>query len=145
MRHCHSRVVLSPSRAGLSLLEVLVSVAIFLGAMTSIMYALTLGQDAEIAARLRSEAVIRCEAVMGELIAGVSELESSADNPFQDDDTGNWTWTSDVSSEAGNGLLEVRVVVEHRPGGMEPNASFSLVRYVRDPQLFIDVMAGGSQ
>ena len=57
MRHCHSRVVLSPSRAGLSLLEVLVSVAIFLGAMTSIMYALTLGQDAEIAARLRSEAV----------------------------------------------------------------------------------------
>lgn len=133
------------SRAGLSLLEVLVSVAIFLGAMTSIMYALSRGQDAEIAARLRSEAVIRCEAVMGELVAGVIELDSSSENPFTDDETGNWTWTSDVNSEPGNGLLEVRVVVEHRPGGGEPNAAFSLVRYVRDPQLFVDAMLEADQ
>lgn len=132
-------------RAGLSLLEVLVSVAIFLGAMTSIMYALSRGQDAEIAARLRSEAVIRCEAVMGELVAGVIELDSSSENPFTDDETGNWTWTSDVNSEPGNGLLEVRVVVEHRPGGGEPNAAFSLVRYVRDPQLFVDAMLEADQ
>lgn len=132
-------------RAGLSLLEVLVSVAIFLGAMTSIMYALSRGQDAEIAARLRSEAVIRCEAVMGELVAGVIELDSSSENPFTDDETGNWTWTSDVNSEPGNGLLEVRVVVEHRPSGGEPNAAFSLVRYVRDPQLFVDAMLEADQ
>lgn len=77
---------------------------------------------------------------MGELVAGVVELDSSSENPFADDETGNWTWSSEVNSEPGNGLLEVRVVVEHRPGGGEPNAAFSLVRYVRDPQLFLDAM-----
>jgi len=34
--------------------------------------------------------------------------------------------------------LQVTVMVEHKPGGEEPNAAFTLVRYMRDPQMFLD-------
>jgi len=132
-----------PSRRGLSLLEVLVSVAIFLGALTAILFALGVGQRSELSARLQSEAVLRCEAVMAEFVSGVREADGSDGNPFEDDDTGNWTWTAQVESGPGADLLQVTVIVEHRPGGSEPNAAFSLVRYMRDPQLFLDAAIEG--
>lgn len=134
-------------RRGLSLLEVLISVAVFMGAMTAIMFALNVGQRAEVSARLQSEAVLRCESVMGEIVAGVSEAVSSDDNVFSDDETGTWYWSADVTAGGASGLLQVTVVVEHRPEMTgEPNAAFSLVRYMRDPQLFLDAaIEGGSQ
>lgn len=125
-------------RAGLSLLEVLISVAIFLGAMTAIIFALNSGQRSEIAARLQSEAVLRCETVMGEIVSGVSEATSSDGNRFTDDEEGRWEWSAQVTDGGVTGLLQVTVVVEHKPNGDQPNASFSLVRYMRDPQIFLD-------
>jgi len=149
MMACHRspRCLRPPgNRHGLSLLEVLLSVAIFLGAMTVIMFALNSGQRAELSARLQSEAVLRCEAVMGEIVSGVVEANSSQDNPFEDDETGNWKWNVDVAGTSGAGLLQVTVIVEHRPDGGEPNAAFSLIRYMRDPQLFLDAaVEGGAQ
>jgi hypothetical protein len=34
--------------------------------------------------------------------------------------------------------LQITVLVEHKPGSEEPNAAFTLIRYMRDPQLFLD-------
>ena len=102
------------------------------------MFALNTGQRSEVAARLQSEAVLRCEAVMGEIVSGVSEAKSSEDNRFTDDDEGHWYWTSQITDGGVTGLLQVTVVVEHRPNGEKPNAAFSLVRYMRDPQIFLD-------
>ncbi len=131
-------------RRGLSLLEVLISVAVFMGAMTAIMFALSVGQRAEVSARLQSEAVLRCESVMGEIVAGAAEAVSSADNPFFDDETGTWYWTSEVTTGGASGLLQVSVTVEHRPDmDGEPNAAFRLIRYMRDPQLFLDAAIEG--
>ena len=141
-RHSH-RSWIDAERRGLSLLEVLISVAIFLGSMTVIMFALNSGQRSEISARLQSEAVLRCEAVMGEIVSGVQDATASEDNPFEDDETGNWKWNAQVTSAAGNGLLQITVIVEHRPDNGEPNAAFSLVRYMRDPQLFLDAAVEG--
>jgi general secretion pathway protein I len=129
-----------PDRKGLSLLEVIISVAIFLGAMTAIMEGLAVGRRSELSARLQSEAVLRCESKMGEIICGAVEPNSSQGNRFDDDETGNWEWSSRVTDAGANGLLEVTVLVEHKPGGDTPNAAFSLVRLMRDPQLFIDAM-----
>lgn len=126
-------------RRGLSLLEVIISVAIFLGAMTAIMEVLAVGQRSEIAARLRSEAVLRCESKMGEIVSGVIEVGSSQGNRFEDDDTGKWEWSAQVADAGPPGLLEINVLVEHKPDGGEPNTAFTLVRFMRDPQLFLDV------
>lgn len=130
--------VIRASRRGLTLLEILISTAIFMGALSAIMVALNLGQNSEIAARLQSEAVLRCESVMGEIVSGVQEMTSSQGNTFDDDETGYWSWTAEVTDAGATGLLQITVLVEHRPGGETANASFSLVRYARDPQLFLD-------
>lgn len=125
-------------RNGLTLLEVIISVAIFLGALTAILEGLAIGQRAELSARLQSEAVLRCEAKMGEIVCGASEAKSSQANPFEDDDIGTWEWSVQVIEAGAAGLLQITVLVEHKPGGDAPNAAFTLVRYMRDPQLFLD-------
>ena len=126
------------TRDGLTLLEVLVSVAIFLGSLTAIMQLLNTGQQAEVSARLQSEAVLRCDSKMAEIVAGIEKAVSSADGTFLDDEIGSWKWSVDVMNGTATSLLKITVTVEHSPDGKNPNAAFTLTRYMRDPQLFID-------
>ena len=140
-RHTRLRTVSAASltnRSGLSLLEIIISVAIFMASLAAIMEGLQIGRRSELSARLQSEAVLRCETVMGEILSGVKEAASAQGNPFDDDETGNWEWTAEVTEAGTTGLLQVTILVEHRPGGEEPNAAFTLVRFMRDPQLFLD-------
>lgn len=125
-------------RHGLSLLEVLISVAIFLGAMTAIMQLLNSGQQSEISARLRTEAALRCEAKMAEIVSGIEEAVSANEQKFPDDEIGNWQWSAEVANGIATSLLRITVTVEHLPDGKNPNAAFTLTRFMRDPQLFID-------
>ena len=125
-------------RSGLSLLEVLISVAIFLGALTAIMQLLNSGQQSEVSARLKTEATLRCEAKMAEFVSGIEEAVSSDKQKFPDDEIGNWQWSAEVSNGNATSLLKITVTVEHLPDGKNPNAAFTLNRYMRDPQLFID-------
>ncbi len=128
----------STARSGMSLLEVLISVAIFLGALTAIMQVLNVGQRAEVATRLQTEAILKCEAKMAEYISGIEEAASSQGGTFEDDETGNWKWDAEVTDSGIVSLLMVTVKVEHSISDDEANAAFTLSRYMRDPQLFID-------
>ena len=134
----------SLKRDGITLLEVLISVAIFLGALTAIMQLLNIGQESEVSARLQSEAVLRCDSKMAEIVAGVEEAVSSVDQSFDDDEIDSWKWSADVTSGSATGLLMVTVTVEHLTDGKNSNAGFTLTRYMRDPQLFIDAALSAS-
>ncbi len=136
--HHSTASILRCARRGLSLLEVLVSVAIFLGALTAIMQLLNSGQQSEVSARLKTEAALRCEAKMAEIVSGIEEAVSSDEQKFPDDEIGNWQWSADIGSSSATNLLKITVTVEHLPDGKNPNAAFTLSRYMRDPQLFID-------
>ena len=102
------------------------------------MQGLQIGRRSELSARLQSEAVLRSETVMGEILCGAKEASSAQGGSFDDDETGHWEWSAEVAEAGTTGLLQVTVLVEHRPGGEEPNAAFTLVRFMRDPQLFLD-------
>lgn len=132
------RTKTSHPRRGLSLLEVLISVAIFLGALTAIMQLLNSGQQAEVSARLKTEAVLRCETKMAEIVCGIEKAVSTEEQKFPDDEIGNWQWSAEIGNGDATNLLKVTVTVEHLPDGKIPNAAFTLTRYMRDPQLFID-------
>jgi len=132
------RTKLSHPRSGLSLLEVLISVAIFLGALTAIMQLLNSGQQAEVSARLKTEAVLRCETKMAEIVCGIEKTVSTEEQKFPDDEIGNWQWSAEIGNGNATSLLKITVTVEHLPDGKIPNAAFTLTRYMRDPQLFID-------
>jgi type II secretion system protein I len=131
-----------PIRNGLTLLEVLVAVTIFFGSLTAILQLLATGQQAELMTRLQTEAVMRCEAVMSEVVSGAKELESADAQPFTDHDgTGTWQWTLEVASTDTANLLQVTVTVEYVLSKDDIPATYTLRRYMRDPQIFLDAAA----
>ncbi|MCH2202560.1 MAG: hypothetical protein MK102_11365 [Fuerstiella sp.] len=127
-------------RSGVSLLEVLVSTTILVASVTAIMQVLNVGHNSQLSAVLDAEAILRCESMMGELLAGVRPLESSGPEPFEDDT--NWNWTASVTDQGSTSLLEVEILVEHTPSAQVSNSSWSLKRYVRDPAIFMEREGG---
>ena len=133
-------------RAGITLLEVLVSVAIFLGALTTIMQLLSLGKRAEMMTRLQTEAVMRCEAKMAEVVSGAQELTSVDNEVFPDSEgSGMWQWRLTSMNSSAGGLLQVTVRVRYVVGDDDEMTSFELNRFMRDPQLFIDAALSTSE
>jgi general secretion pathway protein I len=137
-----AETVCLPTRKGLTLLEVLVAVTIFFGSLTAILQLLATGQQAELMTRLQTEAVMRCESVMAEVVSGVKELKSADAQPFTDHDgTGTWQWTLEVASTETANLLQVTVTVEYVLSKDDIPATYTLRRYLRDPQIFLDAAA----
>ena len=115
-------------RRGLSLLEVILSIAILGTSMVIIGEVFYSGYRSAVKARDLSDATLLCDSVMAELAAGAIELEntSSATIPgIQGWDYSIETVDSDVS-----GLLLTTVAVR-RQG--DSNISMSIVRMLPDP------------
>ncbi|MCA9063255.1 MAG: type II secretion system minor pseudopilin GspI [Planctomycetaceae bacterium] len=135
-----------PLRRGVTLLEVLISLAIFVGSLAAILQLLSIGNRARVATRLETEAMLRCESKMSEIVAGVVPATTTTDQPFDDDPDGEWKWSASVAETATTGLLQVDVSVEFYPGGANvASVSETLSRYLRDPQLFIDAALAESE
>lgn len=123
-------------RSGLTIIEVIVATAIFLGALGVIIQIMNLGDSARVSATLDAEAALRCESVMGEIVSGVRTMVPVSQEPFEDSD--RWKATVFVEDGGGDSLMKITVITEHSEGDAIPNSSFRLVRYMRDPQLFVD-------
>ena len=131
------------NRNGLTLIEVIVSTAIFLGAMTAIFSLMDIGHQARISAGLDAEAALRCEGVLGELVSGIKPLASVDSEAFEDNE--NWRYSVLVDDANGEGLMQLTVVVEHVIGENDPNSSFQIKRLMRDPQMFLDAAMESSE
>jgi Tfp pilus assembly protein PilV len=130
----------APTRRGLSLFEVIVALAIFMGSIAAIGQLVATGVRGAVQARLQSQAVIRCESKMGEIVSGVLPLRSASANvPFPDDSS--WNWSMAVAPGPHEGLYIVEVTVAHPSGTAAGNQSFALRRLVRDPQVALDAYA----
>ena len=123
-------------RRGLTLLEVLLALALFLGAMTVLSQLWNGGVRASVQARLQTQAVLRCESKLNEAIAGAVPLQTTPETPFEDDPS--WSWRMTVDSDPQTNLLKVTVESLHPGQGGLSNASHQLVRFVRDPQVWVD-------
>lgn len=128
---------LSPGqhRSGLTLMEVLLSTAIFTGSLTAILGIIQMGHESRLSSRLDAEATLRCESLMGEYVSGVAQLVSESAVPFEDSD--EWRYTTTVEDADGESLLKVTVLVQHL-AGEQVNSYAMLTRMMRDPQLFLD-------
>jgi len=112
------------------------ALAIFVGTTAAILQIVNNGMRGAVRARLQTQAVVRCESKIGELVAGVEPLQIVEGVPFVDDPT--WVWSSTVTSGSTQGLYLVGVTVQHIGTGPGGNVSFTLQRMMRDPQLFYD-------
>jgi type II secretory pathway pseudopilin PulG len=121
-------------RSGISLLEVVIALAIFLGATTVIGQLVATGSQAAIGAQLKAEAARRCETVMSEAIAGVIPLEPTGEIAFEDDPL--WTWNLDVKEAPVADMLLIKARVTRQIRAGQPPATMELSRWIRDPALW---------
>ena len=129
---CRSRSV----RGGLTLLEVLLSLGLFLGALAALSQLWYGGVRASVQARLATQAILRCESKLNEVVAGAVPLQSTTDTPFEDDST--WTWSLQVLPGPRANVLLLIVNVSHPGQGGLSASGHQLSRLLRDPQVWID-------
>lgn len=97
------------ARKGLSLLEVLLAVAIFLMSIVALSSLINSAQDRAIQAAHRSQAARLCQSKLNEVIAGVLPLESQGETTFDEDP--DFTWAIEAEPGTITNLYNVRVVV----------------------------------
>lgn len=116
-------------RRGLSLLEVILSIAILGMALTVIGQLVNLGYRSALQARLRSDANILVDSKMAEVVSGVLPLESVGGASIQDNP--DWAYAVDVQPTEILGLLSVTVTVTRTQQAIP--ISMSIARLVPDP------------
>jgi general secretion pathway protein I len=101
-------------RAGLTLLEVVVSLAIFLFSLAALAQLLSVSRDQVLQGYLRTQATLRCQSKMAEVLGGAQSLSSSGWTGFSDD--ANWEWQLNASQGEVTNLWNVQVSVQRKPG-----------------------------
>jgi general secretion pathway protein I len=125
-------------RPGFSLFEVLIALAIFVTSAAVIGQLISSGVRAAVRSRLETQAVLRCESKMAEVVSGYAMLQSVTGTPFTDDSS--WTWSTSIEAGPQPDLYLVSVKVSHPSTGQLDDLSFTLSRLVRDPTATTEMM-----
>jgi Tfp pilus assembly protein PilV len=96
-------------RKGLSLLEVILSIAILGGSLAAIGQLVRLGVRNAIDTRMRNEANILADTKMAEISAGVIDTESSGRQPIQENP--EWTYELEMLDSSQLGLLLAKLTI----------------------------------
>lgn len=120
---------LANSRRGLSLLEVILSIAILGTSLVIVGQLVSAGYRSALEARIRTQAALHCDAIMAEVACGSLAVGSSGGQVPGSDE-----WTYNVASVPGSqlGLLSVTVTVTQTGNASNP-LSLSVVRFMPDP------------
>src|SRR5262249_46245586 len=92
-------------RQGLSLLEVVVALTIFLFALGVIGRLVTMGGDQAFDVQQKGQASQLCQSKLAEVVAGVVPLQNQSEVPFDEDP--QWLWSLDAEQGSVSGLWNV--------------------------------------
>jgi Tfp pilus assembly protein PilV len=102
------------ARSGLTLLEVIVSMAIFLMSFIAIASLMNMGQMQAVEVQLQATALQKAQSKMSDVICGSEPLGSQSSVPFTEDTTGKWTWSMEADQDASvTGLWLVKITVSY--------------------------------
>jgi type II secretory pathway pseudopilin PulG len=118
-------------RPGLTLLEVILSIAILGGALAVIGELIRIGSRSAANARDLTTAQLYCESKLNSLAAGIDEPTSISAAPL--DDSGEWIYFIEPQDADEAGMIAVRVTVMQSPDQVAQPVSFSLSRWILDP------------
>ncbi len=118
---------------GMTLLEVVLALTIFVGSLAVLSQLMWSGSRAAVQARLMTQALTRCEAKMGEIVVGASPMQVSG-GTYSDDP--QWSWNVTIGQTQFPELMVVEVTVMHTAGSSLGNVSQSLRRWMRDPAIY---------
>lgn len=122
-------------RSGLTLLEIVLSLAIFFGALTALSQLAWNGSRAAVQARLKTQATIRCETKLNEVLAGAEPMSNISGASFPDD--ANWTWSQTVTPSSQPELVQIDLTVSHRGNSRLANIEVTLRRWARQQSIFV--------
>src|SRR5947209_359815 len=97
------------TRTGLSLLEVLVALAIFLFSIVALHQALNIGTSNAVDMQQHMQAAQLAQSKMAEVYVGAVPMSSQADTPFDEDP--DYTWSLDAEPGTVANLWNVTVTV----------------------------------
>ena len=121
----------SANRRGLSLLEVILSIAILGISMVAIGYLYDLGFRAARQAQFRSDANLLVDSIMAELAAGVIPAESTDGTTIES--APDWQYEIEIEDSQQPGLFLATVVVKRVPESDILPGGLSIVRFIPDP------------
>jgi general secretion pathway protein I len=118
-------------RSGLTLLEVLLAMTIFLLALVGLGRLIVLGGELALDARLQSEAAQLCQTKLAEVQTGAEPLTPQRDMSFEE--SAAWRWDLECAQDSMvPNLWHVQVRVSRAPGNGRP-AEVTLSRWLLDP------------
>ncbi|QDU37744.1 hypothetical protein Mal4_20610 [Maioricimonas rarisocia] len=123
-------------RRGFTLFEVVLALTIFFGAIAVVAQIVDTGSRAATQAQMNSEAIVRCESKLNEVVAGVIPPQSVSSSTFDDDPL--WQWSLSVIEGPHIDLLELTVTVMHVRTNGFVDSEYTLTRYIRDPELYLE-------
>jgi len=123
-------------RTGFTLVEILVALAILVMVLAAVSQIVATGTQASTNAALTSQAILRCESVMAEILAGVHEKQTSRDNRFSDGSE-NWYWSLQVTDTPVTDLLMLEVTAYHQQNNLI-NSEWTLSRWIRTDEALIE-------
>jgi general secretion pathway protein I len=125
----------APARPGLSLLEVLVAMAIFLMSLIAIGRLLVVGTDVAQEIRDQNEALQICQSKLAEVVSGGISLDSQGETPYDDVPDSPWKWSLDCEQGDVSGIWNVTVhALRSKPDGTTEEV-YALSQMVLDPSL----------
>jgi len=126
-----SRSRLARSRPGITLLEVIVSLAIFMFSIVALGHLVNVATDRAMQAQLKQQAGFMCQSKLAEIAAGAESMSSQADTAFPEN--ADWQWSSECSEANIAGLWKVKVRVSRTiPSG---RIEVNLTQFVLDPTM----------
>jgi len=128
---------------GITLYEVVLALAIFVTALAALGQSVSTGSRAAVASQLQTEAILRCESKLADIILlGPDQIEPVAESEFDGDSTevsgegaGNWRWSLQLEQGPHPELLILQVSVFHK---LQSDIHFSLTRYLYVPEPELD-------
>lgn len=121
---------------GFSLLEVILAMAILFVSVAIIGELMRFGLNSARAARDKTKAILLCESLLNEIVAGITPAESFTDVPISDiagEDDADWTCSIETQSLDSSGLVSVTVFVRQLTANDRPPIEVSLTRWIADP------------
>ncbi|MEX0717245.1 MAG: hypothetical protein WD066_11695 [Planctomycetaceae bacterium] len=122
-------------RNGLTLFEVIISLAILLGSLAVLGQLISVGSRAAVRTNMHSRATLLCQAKLADVLAGIEPLQPLADLPV-DEYNPEWMWGLEVAPGPHPDLLAIAVTVRHVDPLRAADSTVTLYRYMRRPNLY---------
>jgi prepilin-type N-terminal cleavage/methylation domain-containing protein len=151
MKHIHSSFPGSVRernvRRGFTLLEVMLALAILVGALAVLGELGRTGTRCAKISRDLTRAELLCESIMNEITAGiitpdtvqgatvVDPVQGTTDNQTASDDDAPWVYSIDLQTIDQDGLMAVTVTVSQDLPAAQHPVGFSLTRWIPDPDI----------